>query len=130
MRLRKVPAHQSGELPEVANFVVAGKQRLMPFFNRSNNEDIILVIQSAEVSRGRNGFFLRYAAKALHDNRKDKSGEPLARCILIAAKARRIEVIDEAACKARTPARTPHRRLRRFRYSLHRLREIPLSRQL
>ena len=43
----------------------AGKQRLMPFFNRSNNEDLILAIQSAGVSRGRNGF------------RKDKSGEKL-----------------------------------------------------
>ena len=44
----------------------AGKQRLVPFFNRSNNEDLILAIQSADVSRGRNGF------------RKDKSGEKLA----------------------------------------------------
>jgi hypothetical protein len=44
----------------------AGKQRLMPFFNRSNNEDLILAIQSAGVSRRRNGF------------RKDKSGEKLA----------------------------------------------------
>ena len=44
----------------------AGKQRLMPFFNRSNNEDLLLAIQSAGVSNGRNGF------------RKDKSGEKLA----------------------------------------------------
>jgi hypothetical protein len=44
----------------------AGKQRLMPFFYRSNNPDLILAIQSAGVSRGRNGF------------RKDKSGEKLA----------------------------------------------------
>lgn len=44
----------------------AGKQRLMPFFNRENNEALILAIQSAGVSRGRNGF------------RKDKSGEKLA----------------------------------------------------
>jgi hypothetical protein len=44
----------------------AGKQRLIPLFNRSNNEDLILAIQSAGVSRGRNGF------------RKDKSGEKLA----------------------------------------------------
>ena len=44
----------------------AGKQRLMPFFNRSNNEDLILAVQSAGVSRGRNGFH------------KDKSGEKLA----------------------------------------------------
>jgi hypothetical protein len=41
-------------------------QRIIPFFNRSNNEDLILAIQSAGVSRGRNGF------------RKDKSGEKLA----------------------------------------------------
>ena len=38
----------------------------MPFFNRSNNEDLILAIQSAGVFNGRNGF------------RKDKSGEKLA----------------------------------------------------
>ena len=37
----------------------------MLFFNRSNNPDLILAIQSAGVSRGRNGF------------RKDKSGEKL-----------------------------------------------------
>ena len=44
----------------------AGKQRLMPFFNRQNNDDLILAVQSAGVSRGRNGF------------RKDKGGEKLA----------------------------------------------------
>ncbi len=44
----------------------AGKQRLMPFFNRQNNDDLILAIQAAGVSRGRNGF------------RKDKAGEKLA----------------------------------------------------
>ena len=38
----------------------------MPFFNRSNNEDLILAVQSAGVSNGRNGF------------KKDKSGEKLA----------------------------------------------------
>ena len=43
----------------------AGKQRLIPF-NRSNNPDLILAIQSAGGSRGHNGF------------RKDKSGEKLA----------------------------------------------------
>lgn len=48
------------------NNAFAGNQRLMPFFNRSNNEDLILAIQSAGVSNGRNGF------------RKDKSGEKLA----------------------------------------------------
>ena len=45
---------------------LAGKQRLMPFFNRQNNDDLILAIQAAGVSRGRNGF------------RKDKGGEKLA----------------------------------------------------
>ena len=44
----------------------AGKQRLMPFFNRQNNDDLILAVQSAGVSRGRLGF------------RKDKAGEKLA----------------------------------------------------
>ena len=44
----------------------AGKQRLMPFFNRQNNDDLILAIQAACVSRDRNGF------------RKDKGGEELA----------------------------------------------------
>ena len=34
----------------------AGKQRLMPYFNRQNNDDLILAIQSAGVERGRNGF--------------------------------------------------------------------------
>ena len=33
----------------------AGKQRLMPYFNRQNNDDLILAIQSAGVERGRNG---------------------------------------------------------------------------
>lgn len=48
------------------NNAFAGKQSLMPFFNRSNNKDLILAIQSVGVSIGRNGF------------RKDKSGEKLA----------------------------------------------------
>ena len=43
----------------------AGKQRLMPFFNRQNNDDLVLAIQTAGVVRGRNGF------------RKDKGGEKL-----------------------------------------------------
>ena len=34
----------------------ARKQRLMPYFNRQNNDDLILAIQSAGVERGRNGF--------------------------------------------------------------------------
>ena len=43
----------------------AGKQRLMPFFNRQNNDDLILAIQAAGVSRGRNGFFASKAPKAM-----------------------------------------------------------------
>ena len=37
----------------------------MPFFNRSNNAALILAIQSAGVSRGRNGFFASEAPKAI-----------------------------------------------------------------
>ncbi|MDE6272900.1 MAG: hypothetical protein K2M31_07830 [Muribaculaceae bacterium] len=48
------------------NQAFAGNQRLMPFFNRTNNEDLILAIQAAGVARGRNGF------------KKDKAGEKLA----------------------------------------------------
>ena len=55
---RVAPAHQSR-----ASLV---SNALCPFFNRSNNPSLILAIQSAGVSRGRNGF------------RKDKSGEKLA----------------------------------------------------
>lgn len=44
----------------------AGLNRLTPYFNRQNNDDLILAVQSAGVSRGRNGFS------------KDKSGEKLA----------------------------------------------------
>ena len=45
----------------------AGKQRLLPFFNRQNNDDLILAIQVAGMSSGRNGF------------RKDKGGEKTCR---------------------------------------------------
>ena len=38
------------------NQAFAGKQRLMPFFNRQNNDDLILAIQTAQVYRGRLGF--------------------------------------------------------------------------
>lgn len=44
----------------------AGLNRLTPYFNRQNNDDLILAIQSAGIARGRLGF------------RKDKSGEKLA----------------------------------------------------
>lgn len=44
----------------------AGLNKLTPYFNRQNNDDLILAIQTAGVLRGRNGF------------QKDKSGEKLA----------------------------------------------------
>lgn len=44
----------------------ASLNRLTPYFNRQNNDDLILAIQSAAVERGRNGF------------RKFKGGEKLA----------------------------------------------------
>lgn len=43
----------------------AGLNRLTPYFNRQNNDDLILAIQSAGVERGRLGF------------RKNKAGEKL-----------------------------------------------------
>lgn len=48
------------------NQAFAGRQRLMPYFNQANNEDLVIAVQAAKVERGRNGF------------RKDKSGEKLA----------------------------------------------------
>ena len=45
------------------NQAFAGRQKLMPFFNRQNNDDLILAIQTAGVYNGRNGFH------------KDKGGE-------------------------------------------------------
>ncbi|MCC8177462.1 MAG: hypothetical protein LIO91_13695 [Bacteroidales bacterium] len=48
------------------NQAFQGHQRLMPFFNRQNNDDLILAIQAAGISNGRNGF------------RKNKAGEKLA----------------------------------------------------
>lgn len=48
------------------NEAFAGRQRLTPYFNRQNNDDLLLAIQTAGVDRGRNGF------------RKYKGGEKLA----------------------------------------------------
>lgn len=49
----------------------AGKQRLMPFFNRSNNEDLILALQGAGVSVGRNGFKKNKAGEKLAESEED-----------------------------------------------------------
>lgn len=49
----------------------AGKQRLMPFFNRQNNDDLILAIQAAGVTRGRNGFHKNKAGEKLAETEED-----------------------------------------------------------
>ena len=48
------------------NLGFKGRNRLTPYFNRQNNDDLILAIQAAGVERGRNGF------------KKNKAGEKLA----------------------------------------------------
>lgn len=59
------PMHHE-EKYHLINNAFAGLNRLTPYFNRQNNDDLILAIQSAGVTKGRNGFH------------KDKSGEKLA----------------------------------------------------
>ena len=54
------------------NQAFAGKQRLMPFFNRQNNDDLILAIQTAQVYRGRLGF-----RKNKSDEKNDETEEDL-----------------------------------------------------
>ncbi|MBO5626798.1 MAG: hypothetical protein J5953_13555 [Prevotella sp.] len=53
------------------NQAFAGKQRLMPFFNRQNNDDLILAIQAAGVTRGRNGFHKNKAGEKLAETEED-----------------------------------------------------------
>ena len=60
-----VNSEQAKKRLDDLNQAFQGKQRLMPFFNRQNNDDLILAVQAAGVTRGRNGF------------RKDKGGEKL-----------------------------------------------------
>ena len=54
MRLDNPMRHDEKYL--LINQGFSGKQCLMPYFNRQNNDDLILAIQSAGVERGRNGF--------------------------------------------------------------------------
>ena len=49
----------------------AGKQRLMPLFNRQNNDDLILAIQTAGVERGRLGFRKNKSAEKLAENEEN-----------------------------------------------------------
>ena len=53
------------------NQAFQGKQRLMPFFNRQNNDDLILAIQAAGVTRGRNGFHKNKAGEKLAESEED-----------------------------------------------------------
>ena len=53
------------------NQAFAGKQRLMPFFNRQNNDDLILAIQAAGVTRGRNGFHKNKAGEKMAETEED-----------------------------------------------------------
>ena len=53
------------------NQAFAGKQRLMPFLNRQNNDDLILAIQAAGVTRGRNGFHKNKAGEKLAESEED-----------------------------------------------------------
>ncbi|CCX47782.1 putative uncharacterized protein [Bacteroides sp. CAG:927] len=43
----------------------------MPLFNRLNNEDLILAVQSAVVSRGRNGFHKDKYCEKLAESEED-----------------------------------------------------------
>lgn len=49
----------------------AGNQRLMPVFNRQNNDDLILAVQAAEVIRGRNGFKKNKGGEKLKETEED-----------------------------------------------------------
>ncbi|MDE5774006.1 MAG: hypothetical protein K2H86_06080, partial [Muribaculaceae bacterium] len=49
----------------------AGRQRLQPMFNEFNNTDLLLAIQSAGISRGRNGFSKYKAGEKLKETEED-----------------------------------------------------------
>ena len=89
----------------------------MSFFNRQNNDDLILAIQAAGVSRGRNGF------------RKDKGGEKLAESeedlLEISCQREQSWACSNNAECSRYYA-TPHRRNRCVWYPLHRCRKISI----
>ena len=51
----------------------------MLFFNRQNNDDLILAIQAAGMSRGRNGFFASKAPKAMTEKTKAARNMPRAK---------------------------------------------------
>ncbi len=49
----------------------AGLNRLTPYFNRQNNDDLILAIQTAGIERGRNGFKKNKAGEKLAESEED-----------------------------------------------------------
>lgn len=60
----------------------------MPFFYRQNNDDLILAIQTAGVSRGRNGFH-----KNKDGEKKDETEEDLLQHIVLMVQMRLIHYI-------------------------------------
>ena len=53
------------------NLGFKGRNRLTPYFNRQNNDDLILAIQSAGVERGRLGFKKNKAGEKLAESEED-----------------------------------------------------------
>ena len=53
------------------NEAFAGRRGLTPYFNRSNNADLILALQSAGVNRGRNGFEKYKAGEKLPESEEN-----------------------------------------------------------
>ena len=92
----------------------------MPFFNRQNNDDLILAIQVAGMSSGRNGF------------RKDKGGEKTCRigshrlAAFVACGEKTLLEHRTDGTDAFSPMRS---KLLRGQYALHQLRKIPVSRR-
>ena len=65
------PMHHS-EKHLLINRAFAGRQRLRPMFNRFNNPDLLLAIQAAGISRGRNGFHKYKAGEKLKETEEDR----------------------------------------------------------
>lgn len=63
------------------NQAFAGKQRLMPFINRQNNDDLIHTLQSAGVTSDRNGSFASKAPRAITAKTKPEKNSPKAKKI-------------------------------------------------
>lgn len=64
------PMHHD-EKYNLINLGFKGRNRLTPYFNRQNNDDLILAIQAAGVERGRNGFKKNKAGEKLAESEED-----------------------------------------------------------